>query len=60
MLHFRRGRHSFFSLKVPRQCHFVLLVEVQLREGKTLGSEARKGLGTGLCHEHRNEIEQRI
>jgi hypothetical protein len=47
-----RGNRFFFCLKVPRQCNFVLLVEVQLREGKVLGS--------GLRHERRNEIEQRI
>jgi hypothetical protein len=32
----------FPALKVPRQCPFVLLVEVRLKEGKALGSEKGK------------------
>jgi hypothetical protein len=38
---------------VPRQCPLVLLVEVRLREGKALGSEKGKALGSGLCYEQR-------
>jgi hypothetical protein len=36
------------ALKVPRQCPFVLLVEIRLRDGKALGSEKGKGLGSGF------------
>jgi hypothetical protein len=32
-------KHFAPVLKVPRQCPFVLLVEVLLREGEALGSE---------------------
>jgi hypothetical protein len=46
------------TLKVPSQCPFVLLVEVSLRDGKSLGSEGRKELGSGLCYEQRKEVEQ--
>jgi hypothetical protein len=31
---------------------------VHLREGKTLGSEEGKGLGSRLCYEQRKEFEQ--
>jgi hypothetical protein len=35
-LQFRGGGTDFSSLKVPRQCPLILLVEVRLREGKDL------------------------
>jgi hypothetical protein len=38
------------SSKVPRQCPLVHLEEVGLKEGKTLGSEGGKALGSGLCY----------
>jgi hypothetical protein len=31
--------------------------EVRLGEGKALGSEKGKDLGSGLCYEYRREIE---
>jgi hypothetical protein len=40
-----RGR-KILALKVPRQCPLVLLVEVRLREGKALGSQEGKELGS--------------
>jgi hypothetical protein len=45
------GQKIFLALKVPRQCPFVLLVEVCLREDKALGSEKGRDLGFGLCYE---------
>jgi hypothetical protein len=44
-------------LKVSRQCPLVLLIEEKLREGKTLGSEKGKVLGSGLPCEQRREDE---
>jgi hypothetical protein len=45
-----RGQYNLPALKVPRQCLFVLLVEVRLYEGKSLRS--------GLCYERMEEVEQ--
>jgi hypothetical protein len=45
-------------LKVPRQCPLVLVVDVRLREGKSVGSEEGKGLGSGLCREQRNKLSR--
>jgi hypothetical protein len=42
-------------LKVPRQCPLVFLVDVSLREGKAVGSEKGKVLGSGLCYEQGKE-----
>jgi hypothetical protein len=33
------GQKDVPALRVPRQCPFVLLVEIRLTEGKALGSE---------------------
>jgi hypothetical protein len=44
-------------LKVPRQCPLVLLIEVSLREAKTLGSEKGNELEYGFCYEQRREGE---
>jgi hypothetical protein len=49
------GKKIFPVLKVPRQCLFVLLVQ-----GKALGSEEEKGLGTWLCYEQTTEIHQEL
>jgi hypothetical protein len=35
----KKNKFSPPVLKVPRQCPFILMVEVSLTEGKTLGSE---------------------
>jgi hypothetical protein len=52
------GEKFYFSaLKVPRQCPFVLLVEIRLREGKALVGEEGKALGSGLCCEPRKKVE---
>jgi hypothetical protein len=40
----------FSASKVPGQCPFVLVVEVNWWEGKALGSEYNKWLGCGLCY----------
>jgi hypothetical protein len=52
-----RGQKNILVLKVPRQCPFVLLVEVCLRKGKALGSEEGKALGSGISYELKKEIE---
>jgi hypothetical protein len=44
----RVGDKECPTLKVPRQCSLVRLVEVHLRNGKALGSEEGKGLGSQL------------
>jgi hypothetical protein len=36
------------DLHVHRQCPLVLLIEVRSREGKGLGNEEGKALGSGL------------
>jgi hypothetical protein len=43
-------------MKVPVQYSFVLLIEVCLRVGKSMGSEKVKGLRSGLCYEQRREV----
>jgi hypothetical protein len=48
---------SFHKLKVPRQCPIFLLVEVRLKEGKVLGSEEGKGLGSGVYCEQRKQMD---
>jgi hypothetical protein len=51
-------KHSFsLVLKVPRQCPFVLLVEIRLRKGKGLRSEKVNVSGRGLCYEQNREVE---
>jgi hypothetical protein len=47
-----RGRKNFlWFLRLPEKAflHFVS------REGKTVAVETGKGLGCGLCYEHRRE-----
>jgi hypothetical protein len=56
---FERGE-VFPDFKVLRQCPFFLLIKLRLREGKALGSEEGKGLGSGLCCEQRKENEERL
>jgi hypothetical protein len=41
------GRKCFPALKVPRQYPLVLSTKIRLREGKVVGSEEGKGLGSG-------------
>jgi hypothetical protein len=50
----------FPVFKAPRQCPLVLLVEEYLREGKALGSEKGKVLGSGHCYEQSREDEEGI
>jgi hypothetical protein len=38
-------------LKVPRECLLVLLVKVDWKEGKVLGSGRGKAVGSELCYE---------
>jgi hypothetical protein len=47
-LHLEEGGNNLPTLKVSTQCPLVLLVEVRLREGKVLGREEGKALGSGL------------
>jgi hypothetical protein len=47
--------HIFPALKVPRQCPFFLLIEVDSREGKSLGSKEGEGLGCGFCYDQWGE-----
>lgn len=47
----------FLSLEVLSQCPLALLVEVRLREVKTLGRETGKWLQCGFCYERRREVE---
>jgi hypothetical protein len=47
----------FFASAVPRQCPLVLLMEGQLREGKTIGSVKGETLGSEFCYEQRKEFE---
>jgi hypothetical protein len=44
-------------LKVPGQCPLVFLKEVRSREGKAVGSEEGKVLGSGHHCEQRREVE---
>jgi hypothetical protein len=41
-------------LKVPKECLFLLLVELFLRAGKALGSEESKALGSAMYYGQRN------
>jgi hypothetical protein len=34
------GKRELPALKVPNQCPFVLVIQIWLRKGKALGSEA--------------------
>jgi hypothetical protein len=54
-----RGQKNFPTLKVSGNCPVVLLVEALLREGKVLGSEEGKVLGSGFSCEQRRKSEQR-
>jgi hypothetical protein len=45
-------------LKVHKQCPLIFLVEVLLREVKSLGNEEGRGVGFGLCYELKREVEQ--
>jgi hypothetical protein len=47
-------------LKTPRQGHFLLFVEVNLKQGKALGSEEDRSLRSGFCYEQRSEAEKGI
>jgi hypothetical protein len=47
-LYLEEGGNDLPTLEVPRQCPLVLLAEVRLREGKAIGSEEGKALGSGL------------
>jgi hypothetical protein len=47
-----------FGLKFPRHRMHVLLVEVQLREGKFLGSEVVIGSESRLCYEQMIELRK--
>ena len=38
-----RGTYSFTAFKVPRECKFVLLVQISLAEGKALRNEEDGG-----------------
>jgi hypothetical protein len=51
-------RKTFFPpvSKVPRQCPLVLLVKVNLRQAKALGSEEGEGLGSGFFYEQMREV----
>lgn len=42
--------------KVSRQYLFFILVRVRMMEGKDLGSEKGKDLGSGVCYVQRREI----
>jgi hypothetical protein len=42
------------------QCLLVLLIKVVWREGKALGNEEGKALGSGLYYEKRKKVEQRL
>jgi hypothetical protein len=53
-----RNNNNCPALKVPRQCPLVLLVEIHLREGNSLGSEKGKVLGSGFCCEEGREYDQ--
>jgi hypothetical protein len=55
--HILRAEQNFF-FNFPRHCINVLLVEVQLREGKSLGSEEVIGLESGLCYKQRIELRK--
>jgi hypothetical protein len=44
----REHKNFFPASKVPRQCPFVLLVELRLREGKALDSDEGKVLESEL------------
>jgi hypothetical protein len=55
---FKGGGRNFSVLMALLQFPAFLLVEVRLREGKALGSEAGKVLGYGICYEQRREVEQ--
>jgi hypothetical protein len=52
-LYFRGEKHIAAS-KVSR---LVLLVEISLREGKSVGLEKGKVLGCGLFYDQRREVE---
>jgi hypothetical protein len=44
------GNRKFTALNFPRLCPFVLLVKIEIgwRQGRTLGSEDGKLMGSGL------------
>jgi hypothetical protein len=44
-----KEQKKFPVFKVPRQCPFVLLIEVCSRESKTLGSEEMKSYDVDLA-----------
>jgi hypothetical protein len=56
--HITFGGQKILALKVPRQCPFVPLVDVPLRQSKISGGEKDKEFGCGLCYEQRREFEQ--
>jgi hypothetical protein len=45
--HYFEGKQIWPILKVPSQCSLFLLVEVCWKEGKALGNEGGKALGSG-------------
>jgi hypothetical protein len=52
----KRETEKYPASKVPRQWPLVVIVKIYSREGKELGSEKGKSLGSGLRYEHREEF----
>jgi hypothetical protein len=50
---------NFMALNVPKQCPYVLQIEIHLRQGKASGSEKDKvSEHAGLCFEQRRDVER--
>jgi hypothetical protein len=49
------GQTGFPTFQVPRQCSLFFLVDILLKEGKDLGSEGGKVLGSGFGYKQRRK-----